>query len=170
VHRRLHDFDDVDRSGIETTHPATLGRFTAARRGGDPLADAAYPSLEGVRVLIVDDQDDARMLVKTILGRCGAVVAAATSVAEAVSHLEQSEADIVVSDIAMPDADGFELIRHIRDKKKSSLPVVAMTAFGHAADQEKILSAGFSGYLKKPVEPIDLARELHRILRRSVRR
>lgn len=102
--------------GIEAAHPAALGRY-ASTRGGDPLADAAYPSLNGVRVLIVDDQDDARMLVKTILGRCGAVVSAAASVSEALSHLEEAETDVVVSDIAMPDADGFALIVRRRSRR-----------------------------------------------------
>lgn len=151
--------------GLEMPHRAGLERFAA--RYADARATGAYPSLTGVRVLIVDDQEDARSLVRTVLGRCGAAVSAASSVAEAVSLLDQDEVDIVVSDIAMPDADGFELIRHIREGRRGSLPVIAMTAFGNASDQERILAAGFSGYLKKPVEPLGLARELHGILNRA---
>jgi CheY-like chemotaxis protein len=146
-----------------------------AAAGADPLllqrravkADTTYPALNGVQVLIVDDQDDARTLVKTVLGRCGAAVTTAASVAEAIAHLDSHTPDVVVSDIAMPDADGFVLIHHIRETRKLSTPVLAMTAFGHPADQERILSAGFSGYLKKPVEPIDLARALHGLVQRS---
>jgi len=132
-----------------------------------PGAEPAFPSLQGLRVLFVDDQLDARTLVKTVLSRCGADVRVASSVSEALIELDREAVDILVSDIAMPDADGFELIRQIRETRKLTLPVVAMTAFGHPADQEKILSAGFSGYLKKPVEPVDLARELHGIMQRT---
>jgi PAS domain S-box-containing protein len=150
---------------IEAAQPASLDRL--ARRPANISGDTAYPSLAGARVLVVDDQADARILVKTVLGRCGANVTTAASVSEAVGQLERGTTDIVVSDIAMPDADGFELIRHIRETRKLSIPVIAMTAFGHAADQEKILAAGFTGYLKKPVEPIDLARELYTVLQRT---
>ncbi|MDQ6802360.1 MAG: PAS domain S-box protein [Acidobacteriota bacterium] len=155
--------------GVEATHRASLERYTA-ERGRDQVAGALYPSLEGVRVLFVDDQDDARMLVKTVLVRCGAHVSTAASVADAITHLDGDETDIVVTDIAMPDADGFSLIDYVRNIRKLTLPVIAMTAFGHPSDQEKILTAGFSGYLKKPVEPIDLARELHSIVQRTSRR
>jgi PAS domain S-box-containing protein len=143
----------------------TLGRYAHSQRGDSTVEGAPYPTLDGVRVLIVDDQDDARKLVRTVLGRCGADVIAAGSVAEALEHLEHAVADIIVSDIAMPDADGFSLIRHIRETRRLAIPVVAMTAFSHPADQEKILAAGFSGYLRKPVEPLDLARELYGLLK-----
>ena len=64
----------------------------------------------------------------------------------------------------MPDADGFALLRHIREIRRLDVPVIAMTAFGHTTDRDRILAAGFSGYLTKPVEPIDLAEKLHGIL------
>lgn len=137
-----------------------------SRRAG-VHAEGAYPSLDGVRVLFVDDQEDARTLVSAVLGRCRASVDAVSGVAEAVARLERDLPDIVVSDVAMPDADGFDLIRHIRESGRLTLPVIAMTAFGHPADQERILSAGFTSYLKKPVEPLDLARELYAVLHRG---
>lgn len=148
--------------GIDRDEKRDVGR---ARSVDQRKVAAEYPSLHGVRVLIADDQADARTLVKTVLSRCGATVVAASSVAEAASALEDREFDILVTDIAMPEADGFELLRHVRETRKLSVPVVAVTAFGNAADQERILTAGFSSYLKKPVEPVDLARELHRLLR-----
>lgn len=127
----------------------------------------SYPSLRGVRILTVDDQDDARRLIEAVLLRCDAEVITANSVAEAISILERDAVDMVVSDIAMPDADGFELIRHIRETRKLTVPVVAMTAFGSESDREKILSAGFSGYLRKPVEPIDLTNEIARLVKQT---
>ncbi|HEX9985610.1 MAG TPA: PAS domain-containing protein [Thermoanaerobaculia bacterium] len=150
---------------IDLAQPASLE--PSAKRRRNAQTDAAYPSLAGVQVLVVDDQDDARVLVRTVLARCGADVTTAASVRDAVEHLEAGAADIIVSDIAMPDADGFELIRHIRESRMLATPVIAMTAFGHPSDQEKILAAGFTGYLKKPVEPVDFVRELHAVLQRS---
>ena len=152
---------------VRAVHARDVAPAAASHRSGarlDARAVAEYPSLEGVRVLIVDDQEDARMLVRTVLGRCGATVDAAGSVSEAIALLETSAPDVVVSDIAMPDADGFALLRHIRETRRLTMPVIAMTAFGHETDRDRILDAGFSGYLKKPVEPIDLAQKLHGIL------
>ena len=130
----------------------------------DRVEGEDYPSLAGMRILIVDDQDDGRMLVRKVLERAGAEVGDANSVAEAVRHLERTDFDILLSDIAMPDADGYELLRYLRQSRTPNLPAVAMTAFGHQSDQQKIVAAGFSGYLKKPVEPIELVRELARFI------
>ena len=132
-------------------------------RPRDANAGAQYPSLDGFRVLIVDDQQDARTLVRTVLSRCGADVEDADSVAAALASLERRKPDIVVSDIAMPDADGYTLLARIR-QSGLTIPVIAMTAFGHASDQERINEAGFSAYLRKPVEPIDLAKQVHALL------
>lgn len=119
-----------------------------------------YPSLAGLRILVVDDQSDARTLLSTVLTHCGAEVTEASSVGDAIVRLGHETPDIIVSDIAMPDADGFALIRNIRDERKLTLPVLAVTAFGQTFDRERILAAGFSSYLRKPLEPMDLAREI----------
>ena len=144
-----------------------LRRYTSTRPPQDPAApQAAYPSLAGVHVLVVDDQEDARMLVNAVLTRCGARVTLAASVADALRFVTTEKIDIILSDIAMPDADGFELIRTVR-AWKMNMPVLAMTAFGGPADQDKILASGFTGYLRKPVEPADLAREIFTVVRRA---
>jgi signal transduction histidine kinase/CheY-like chemotaxis protein len=128
----------------------------------------AYPSLDGVRVLFVDDQEDARTLVKAILDRCAAQTTTAASVADAVDALQLEVPDVIISDIAMPGADGFDFIRHVRDVRKLTTPAIAMTAFTNPADRERMMAAGFDAYLKKPVDPVDLARQVHAaLLRRS---
>lgn len=134
------------------------GRVSPAERGEE---SHVYPALSGANVLVIDDQHDARVLIRTVLARCGASVHDESSVAGAIEYLRHHRPHVVVSDIAMPDADGFELIRTIRQELRLDLPVLAMTAFGHASDEEKILSAGFSAYLKKPAEPMDLAQQVH---------
>jgi PAS domain S-box-containing protein len=144
----------------------SAGTGSARRSPSASEPHASYPSLRNARVLVVDDQDDARLLVRTVLTRCGAQVFTAASAAEALGVLAAEGADIVVSDIAMPEMDGYELLRGIR-QRDTSVPVLAMTAFSHPQDQEKILAAGFNSYLRKPVEPLDLAVEIHRVLQRK---
>ncbi len=132
-----------------------------------PFADlGVYPSLAGARVLFVDDQLDTRTLVDAVLRRCGATVRLADSVAAAKAILSDSSAaiDVVISDIAMPSEDGFDLIRWLRGELHAKTPAIAMTALGRADDQERLLAAGFDGYLKKPVEPIALARAIQQHL------
>jgi CheY-like chemotaxis protein len=101
-----------------------------------------------------------------VLGRCGATTLLAASVAEAIAAVDAAPPDIIVSDIAMPEADGYDLIRYVRETRRLRTPVVAMTAFSRNGDQERMLAAGFDSYLKKPVEPVELAREVHAVLQR----
>jgi len=114
--------------------------------------------LDGVRVLIVDDEPDARRLLTRVLEDAGAHVTAAASAAEALDALAKSRPDILVSDLGMPDEDGFDLIRRVRARGYSvkDLPAVALTAFVHKEDQRRTLLAGFQIHISKPVDPHDL--------------
>jgi CheY-like chemotaxis protein len=121
------------------------------------LAD--LPSLEGLRVLVVDDEADARDLIGVILRRRGATVDAAASVPEAMESFSRAQPDVLVSDISMPDADGYDLIRRIRDLDEDhggAIPAIALTAYARERDRERVLAAGFQLHLAKPVEPDDL--------------
>lgn len=121
---------------------------------------SSLPSLAGTKVLAVDDQTYTRDIVAAILRRCGAEVTTADSVAEALDQVAASKPDVIVCDIAMPQEDGYAFVRKLRsmsDKKIASLPVIALTAFGRFEDRDTALSSGFDDYLKKPVEPADLA-------------
>ena len=127
------------------------------------------PSLESIRVLTIDDQAYTRDIVAAILRRCGAEVTTASSVREALACVAQSTPDVIVCDIAMPQEDGYAFVRELRanaNTEIASLPVIALTAFGRAEDQESALTSGFDDYLKKPVEPVDLANAVLRAKRR----
>jgi len=116
-------------------------------------------TLGGVRVLVVDDQPDARELLALVLGRAGAQVSAASSAAEALELLEREELDVLVSDIGMPVADGYALIGRVRDLTAGGArrtPSVALTAYASEEDQRRALAAGFDAHIPKPVEPSEL--------------
>jgi PAS domain S-box-containing protein len=136
------------------------------------LATEAYARLEentraavkrqllGVRVLVVDDEEDAREMLTASLEGYGAVVQAAASTDEALRALEQFSPHVLVSDIGMPEEDGKVLLRRIRalPEPLSRLPAIAVTAFARAEDAVLAREAGFDEYLVKPVEPQVLAR------------
>jgi PAS domain S-box-containing protein len=140
---------------------ATVPPADAPSLGGDERAWlGATPSLDGVRVLVLDDDGDARDLVRAILERCGAEVALASSAAEGIEAFMRQRPDVVVSDIEMPDEDGFTFIRRLRAlgaDAGSSVPAAALTAYASTADRMKVLGAGFNIHVPKPVQPAELA-------------
>jgi NO-binding membrane sensor protein with MHYT domain/nitrogen-specific signal transduction histidine kinase/ActR/RegA family two-component response regulator len=112
--------------------------------------------LAGVKVLLVDDADDTLEVLQQILQHSGARIMAATSAGTALALLEREQPDVIVSDIGMPDVDGFELMRRIRRRSAGAggaIPAIALTAFTRQDDRAKALQAGFNDYLAKPVEP-----------------
>jgi PAS domain S-box-containing protein len=114
-------------------------------------------ALRDIHVLIVDDEPDSRGLMTDVLERHGAIVAAADSVSEAMALIRTTHLDIVVTDIAMPGADGYALADEIRTLRRPiPLPIVAVTAFAHPEQRQRILSAGFNAHLAKPFEAQDL--------------
>jgi PAS domain S-box-containing protein len=119
---------------------------------------ATLPSsgrLEGVRVLVVDDEEDARELMATILRQRGAIVTAAGDVESALHAFETSQPDVVVSDVAMPGRGGLDLVRVLR-AKGTSATLVAVSGFVSADEVEAALDAGFDLHVSKPVEPGEL--------------
>jgi CheY-like chemotaxis protein len=114
--------------------------------------------LEGARVVVVDDQSDARDLIALILSRYGADVTPATSAAKALEALEGMRADALIADIAMPEEDGYQLARRIRlgHERIRATPIIAVTALANAEDQARALDAGFDAHLAKPVDPMEL--------------
>jgi signal transduction histidine kinase len=118
------------------------------------------PTLTGVRVLLVDDDADARELFTSVLEQCDARVKAVASAATALTALEGWKPDVLVSDIAMPGESGYVLIRKIRRlpaEQGGTIPALAVTAYAGADDIKLALSAGFQAHVTKPVEPAELA-------------
>jgi len=138
-----------------------------------PVAVAAPDGaarLHGVRVLLVEDHRDTAELLRTVLGEQGAGVHVAGSLAEALATLAAREFDVLVSDIAMPDGTGYELIAHMRDGARATgrapLPAVAVTAFVGGEDRARALAAGFVDYAAKPIEPALLVDSVARAVAR----
>ncbi len=117
------------------------------------------PQLENLRVLIVDDETDTRLLLRMLLERCGSQVTAASSVAEALQMIAASKPDILVSDIGMSGEDGYALIGKVRalaSEHGGQTPAIALTAFARVEDRVRALRAGFQVHIPKPIEPAEL--------------
>jgi CheY-like chemotaxis protein/nitrogen-specific signal transduction histidine kinase len=125
-----------------------------------------FPRLSGVRVLVVDDEPDARALMGTVLEQCGADVATVASSTAALEALRSAHFDVLLSDISMPEEDGYQLIRKVR-AMQPEIPAAAVTAFARAEDREAALAAGFQLHVAKPVEPATLARVVESLVRRA---
>jgi PAS domain S-box-containing protein len=127
-----------------------------------PQSESAHfkhSDLAGLRVLVVDDEADARELIRHVLAACDANVLTASSAAEAVAIVESDRPHVLVSDIGMPDVDGYELLKTIRalgPARGGSLPAIALTAFARSEDRTRALRAGFLVHVSKPVEPAEL--------------
>jgi CheY-like chemotaxis protein len=117
------------------------------------------PRLQGVHALVVDDEEDARTLLKTVLEEFGARVTLAASVPEALAAIEQEPPSLLVSDIGMPIQDGYDLIREVRrlpPERGGNMPAAALTAYARAEDRRRTIDAGFSMHLSKPIDPAEL--------------
>lgn len=139
------------------------------------------PALDGIDILLVEDEADARALLTLIFQRAGARVTPVSSVREAVDKLKQKKPDLLVSDIEMPGEDGYSLIRKVRaeeaERGERALPSVALTAYAARADRRRALMAGFQKHIPKPVDPAGLVavaaglvgrpRVIHRVPDRS---
>ncbi len=163
---------------ITAMHPLTDGKTALAAggrssssgagagaggAGGSEVVDGAGgeggPELDGLRVLAVDDDEDSRRLIHAVLEKAGALVTLASSVEEALEAFDREIPNVVVSDVGMPGQDGLELIRRIRARpadRGGKVPAAALTAYARAGDRTRVLSAGFSMHLPKPIEPEEL--------------
>jgi signal transduction histidine kinase len=140
------------------------GREHPTAPGAEPTGAYGDVRLTGVRVMVVDDDRDACELFERVLLDCGAIVDLARSGREALAQMSEKEHDVLVSDIGMPEMDGFELIRQLRSRGRQ-LPAVAVTAFARPQDRIEALEAGFNMHLAKPLEPRELIVVIAALLR-----
>src|SRR5215471_17681615 len=141
--------------------------WAAPRTEGDETRSG---TLGGVRVLVVDDEHDTREVLSVMLTRYGAEIRTAGSAAEAMEVFGAWMPDVLVSDIGMPEEDGYALIKKIRalpQENGADVPAIALTAFASAQDKKIALAAGFQRHLAKPIEPVALAKNVALILGRS---
>ncbi|MDQ2643069.1 MAG: PAS domain S-box protein [Myxococcota bacterium] len=119
----------------------------------------AAASLRGIRVVVIDDEPDARDLLKAVLSQAGAVVEVAASATEGYALVQRAPPDVLVSDLGMPDIDGYTLIRRIRlldESQGGRVPALALSAYTRIEDRAKALASGFTRHVAKPVNPGDL--------------
>jgi CheY-like chemotaxis protein len=139
-----------DLTGPALEHPTSL------RVASQP---ASGVSLAGVRVLVVDDEPDARELVRAVLVDAGATVATADSALAAIEELKLAKPDVIVSDIGMPERDGYQFMRDVRAMSAADggrTPAMALTAFARSQDRTRAMLAGYQVHASKPVEPQEL--------------
>ena len=115
--------------------------------------------VEGLKVLVVDDEIGARDLIRAVLENCKAVVTTAASAAEALDTIDRAAPDVIVSDIGMPDEDGYTFIRKLRARPREDggrIPAVALTAYARPEDRTRALLEGFQNHASKPIDPQEL--------------
>ena len=134
----------------ESVHPT---------QGDESISFEGLPSLQGLKVLVVDDEPDTRELIREVLRECGSEVITSQSAAEALVALEEHKPDILISDLGMPDEDGYSLISKIRalpEDRGGQIPAAALTAYARAEDRMRVLRSGFQFHLPKPVDSAEL--------------
>jgi PAS domain S-box-containing protein len=132
---------------------------------GSKLTLLSSLSLSGVKILVVEDEADTRAFLATTLERNGAIVQAVASANQALQVLQQTEQHLLISDIGMPEIDGYTLMRQVRSHEDwKNLPAIALTAYASEADRQESRSAGFQYHLTKPVESTELVSTIIRII------
>jgi PAS domain S-box-containing protein len=156
--------------------PTSEDSLETANKREHPTRSGAAPALDripeinlkGLKVLVVDDEPDARLLIQRVLEDRGAVVMTAASATEAMRILEDDALEVIVSDIGMPGEDGYALIRRVRalENRKANVPAIALTAYARIEDRVRAIHAGFQLHLSKPVEPVELVAMVESLARR----
>jgi CheY-like chemotaxis protein len=141
------------------TSEGERARLTNVGKTSQSRAQAPEP-LRDLRVLVVDDELDARELFHSMLTQYGAEVKVCASAAEALQTLDEWRPDVLVSDIGMPREDGYEFMKKVRAREPERggrIPAVAVTAYAGARDERRALATGYQIFISKPVEPVRLA-------------
>lgn len=140
---------------------APLTESMAADMGAEELL-----SLQQIRVLVVEDHADNREFVQNVLEEAGAEVIVTCCTQEAIATLDRVQPHVIVSDIAMPEADGYQLIRQVRASHHKRIPAIALSAYARPEDQHAALDAGFQLHLAKPINALELIRAIAQLVKR----
>jgi PAS domain S-box-containing protein len=166
---------DGTRFTVRLPHAAmqarAAGEETAKRAARTSIFDC-QPSLAGLRVLVVDDEEDTLELLRMVLERCRMEVTTAASVHEAIKAFESAQPDVLISDIGMPVEDGYQLIRRVRGRapeQGGDVPAIALTAYAGEADRKRMLSSGYQMRMAKPIEPASLIQAIAGLMRKEER-
>ena len=153
---------------VQDAEPETIQKTEPTQKRSHPELSVKLPRLlEGLKILAVDDELDARELLAFILQKGGASVDLAASTAEALELLQVSRPDLLLADIGMPGEDGYELIRKVRASSQQDvarLPAMALTAYARAEERAQAFAAGFQSHMTKPVEPAELIVTIARMM------
>ncbi|MGL5794520.1 MAG: hybrid sensor histidine kinase/response regulator, partial [Waterburya sp.] len=134
---------------------------TLSRLPSTESSDASINDLNGIRILVVDDEPDSRDFITLVLELSGASVISIASGIEALTVIKQSIPDLIISDIGMPEMDGYMLLQQVRSLEQAkSVPLIALTAYAGEFDRQHALQAGFQKHLSKPIEPNELIQEI----------
>ena len=141
--------------------PSSVGAHVADRSPTDSVSNDTQPrdSLTGLRILVVEDEPDTRELLDRLLRSYGADILLARSAEEALSRLSDGHVDLVVSDIGLPDIDGYDLMQRLRQLPANdggAIPAIALTAYARTEDRTRAFRAGYQAHLTKPIEPAEL--------------
>jgi signal transduction histidine kinase len=152
----------------EALRPAELSALTPGKVQQNGSADLNPGVLSGLKVLTVDDQQDTRELITLALGRYGAEVRASDSASAALKMIADWKPDVVVSDIGLPEMDGYDFMRRLREVEGEGkrIPAIAVTGYAGAIDESRALNAGYALHLSKPIELNELAKAIARVSRR----
>jgi len=129
------------------------------------------PDLTGLHVLVVDDNEDARIILGAYLERLGASVTLARNAGDALAAMNEVRAHLIVSDLSMPGMDGLELLTRIRSlatEQPSPTPAIAFTGFATRENEAAARRAGYAAFIAKPADPLDVAIQIQRLVRRQV--
>jgi signal transduction histidine kinase len=155
--------------GQGATFTVILPLMTVSSKAtGEPVLVNNAPTLQGVKVLVVDDEPDNLELIRFILENVGATVTSAGSAREALELLIEVKPDVLVSDIGLPEIDGYKLIQLVQAllaESEETIVAIALTAYAGAVNQQQALAAGFQKHLSKPVEPVELVSAIAELLK-----
>jgi CheY-like chemotaxis protein len=153
--------------------PVADSTRTDASAQRDSQASPRPSQLRGVRVLVVDDDEDMRDLVRAVLEDCGSLVTTTSSVSDALVAMARNVPDVLLSDIGMPNRDGYDLIRQVRalpPDRGGDLPAAAFTGYARPEDRRDVLNAGYSMHITKPIDPTELVAVVASLTRFAARR